>query len=198
MKRILHLASLIVASFTMVGCDRIDGESEWRVFSNKFFSGTRAKDEKTLLDLSWVDKEFLKENTDDPKVDIDKAIMEMKQEHMVDIPIYLNSYEDLFPCEPAVMTRYPHEFSQVPHLKGLDTMIVVIWVKKNGKYHGIHIPCVVKTSKGRKVMDWLGLGGYEASRKHQLKKHRIKLVADSLEACKLEEFNEWENVYESN
>lgn len=202
MNRMLRSISLIVGSIALVisiglvGCGGRSEESEWKEFSDKFFSETRGKDEKALLELSWLDRQFIKENAVDPEVDIGEAISEMQQDYMEDIAIYLNSYEDLFSCEPAVMTRYPHEFSQVPKLKELDPMIVVIWVKKDSKYHGIYIPCVVKTSDGRKVMDWLKLSGYEASRKHQLRKRRIHLVADSPESCELQEFNKWENVFE--
>lgn len=82
-------------------------------------------------------------------------------------------------------------------MKALEPKTTIIWVKKDGKFHGIYIPCVIKTQNGLKIVDWLALSGYQASRKHQLKKHRKKLVSDTLEGCgRLSQWLECEDVYE--
>ena len=110
----------------------------------------------------------------------DEAI---RKETEANVRLFINSYADVFDGKLSSVVTV-----QNPAIKGANVCSMIVWARhKDGKFRGIKIDSVWKKDDGTiKVITWVQLSGYEAS-KNAIKK-KAMLERDTAAAC---DYPEW-------
>ena len=117
----------------------------------------------------------------------DEAI---RKETEANVRLFLGSYADVFGGQLSSVVT-----AQDPTIKGANVCSMIIWAKhKDGKYRGIKIDSVWKKDDGTfKVITWVQLSGYEAS-KGAIKKKAL-LERNTAAACDYPEWISYQCVF---
>jgi hypothetical protein len=105
---------------------------------------------------------------------------ERRQQAVQDAELFVNSYSDLFDGKPRRFST--RETEAVP---GLKLYSLIIWVEKDGSFHGIKIDNLCTIGANMKVLDWVVLSSYEMdSLAHgPIRKKKAILRAETASEC---------------
>jgi hypothetical protein len=201
--KIRFCALIAGVCFLMLGCDNI-GKSKDELlgdFAKSVLKSGKEKDSGTFVnklsmssvaDLNAIIAVLTKANPqarseENAEKPTDEAI---RKETEANVHLFMDSYADLFDGKLSSVVTV-----QDRTVKGTNICSIIIWAKyKDGKYRGIKIESVwIKDDGTIKVITWVQLSGYEAS-KNAIKKKAI-LVRDTAEACDYPEWTEYECVF---
>ena len=162
-------------------------EKDFKTFVNKLSMSSIA-DYNAIIEVARKANPEAKPAESEEKV-TDEALRKEAEDN---VRLFMNSYEGMFDGElSSVITVSDPTIKAV----GVDTCSMIIWSKqKDGKFRGIKISSAWKKNDGTfKVITWVQLSGYEAS-KNAIKKKAI-LERDTVKACDYPEWIKYETVF---
>lgn len=150
-------------------------------FAEAVLAACRTDNSSGLKSVSWTDFNEMKAAFGDKAVFDRDRVQKFQTALEEEIEIFQRSYRDLCDGELAVVMSAPVDtYKQEPWAEKMKPSFYVIWVQKDGRYHGIVIDNVVDTARGPEVMGWIG---NVTAGMGELRKKRANLVVDDIESC---------------
>jgi len=190
-QKIIMLCALLLAFISAsTGCRDDKGRAEnvvWDEFIKEVIKAGSSRDFDAMLDKLTVYRvadgkelmdEIVKANPDMEYVKgAENPTDEMGREAMLgDVKMFVESYDDLFDGDIACLVT-----ALDTEIKGPEIYSAIIWVEKDGKFCGIKIHQVWRKGNDLRVVEWVGLDGYESSR--NVIKKRAVLERETLDSC---------------
>jgi hypothetical protein len=177
MKYVLSFV-LIVLTFLSCSTRKTDSIEELASIISDYLSNSQVKklaNECSIkADHVYDYQKELYESESSSSLQLNKELTdEMLEDAAVEvIQKFIYSYEDLLEGEFSSWSSKTDNSDKFTSL--------ILWVSKNGQYHGIYIHAVIETKDGFRVMDWLGPSVYPD---REIRKKRANLVVKSKEEC---------------
>ena len=143
------------------GCGPTQVTNSWEGFGKTMMDAGRRHDVNYLVNSlsfsddiiigEWFLKTYLQNRPSAKYIPPEKKpqlsrIVQIYNKHIL---LFLRSYEHILDGELACVATSPQR-----EYKGIDSRSVVIWIRKDEKYHGMFISQAVQTPWGIKVNDW--------------------------------------------